>query len=218
MTNVALLYTVRTYKRLATNPAIVWANTYELRDDNGSYSMGDVATEAFNIGAWEAEFHMTDVEFVRAVASSWVQDGQPYDPFSFAVASLAGLGGTRAYPSGDQTTSTPLDVCLRLSKSVPTGRQGYWLYRRCLTTADIESPAGSADIKATSASSIQAVIDAASLPGGQSLIDYLTNKGLSLVMAGGSALAPHVRSVTDINVAGVTVKDWNNAYFDRQAQ
>lgn len=209
------LFTCRVYKRLASNPALFWANTYELQVQPDGATLQAMANAAQYIGLWEAEFHRTDVVFDRAVVSTLVPDGAPYDPQSFTSFSLNGIVGQAAYTAGAIENAVALEVCLFVRRDVPYGRAGRALYRRALELPDLSSPAGSYALAAGRAALIQARLDDTMLPGPTGLVEALLDQGLRLAMVGGSGAGQHVRLISGMTVAGVTVKDFNNAYFDK---
>ncbi len=209
------VFMVRVYKRLASNPAVVWANSYEMSADTARSGGAEAGRDAaFAIASWEALFHHAGVQFDRAIFSSWVPDGAPYDPTTFTVRPISGLVGARSIGG---TEPLPLQATLFLRRNVAFGRPGRALYRGVLFESDVTSPAG------TPALTDQARGDlinrvTSNLPPpfpAQKLGDYLASQGLSLVLAGGQGPTPtNVRAVLSFTPAGVSIRKFNNRYYD----
>lgn len=206
------LFTVRIYKRLATRPDLLWANTYELQVNGIGEGSGAEAAEVVvqTIADFEATLHLADVRFDRGVFSTFVPDGSPYDPDTFASYSLSGLSGLRT-PDGD---AAQLQTCLKVRKAVPFGRAGRWLYRRVLAEADITAPAGDPILDTEIVSALNDLLDGTG-EGAVNLISRLDGDGVNLVMAGVAGGVTRVRGITALTADGVTVKAYNNRYFDR---
>lgn len=205
------LFSLRVYKRLAGRQDLVWANTYELQvrsnAEGGGSEQARIAAEF--VAGFEATFHLSDVVFDRAVFSTLVPDGQPYDPDTFASYGLAGIVGTR--PSGAPMS---LQNCLLVRKEVKFGRAGRFLYRRCLDESEVSAASGDPVLTPTAATSLNTTLSG---PVGteESFIAGLASVGLDLVMAGIAGGVQRVRAVSGLTAAGVTVKPYNNRYFDR---
>jgi hypothetical protein len=192
---------LRLYKRKAQNPMLEWANTYELRQPTGGTTAAGYTQLAQTFAAIEATLHFASTQYTRAVISTWVPDGQPYNPLSFITVPLTTLGAIDE--TGIQVQ--PLQICLRIAYHAEFGRQGFRLYRNALSEADVISPAGEPTIDfgtvGTRVGNFQ-----------DDLTDYIgTNKPFYLVLASAS----NIRTVTNVSTAGVTVKKLNNRYFDR---
>lgn len=199
---VAQGFIVRIYKYLASNPSLMWANSYELISvgDPGVGASDNVVTALLN---FEAAIHLDDVRFDRAVFSTYVADGEPYDPESFIVypSSLEGAVST----VGKDPRS--LNDCLFVRRVVSSGRTGKLFYRRCLTDEDVTSPAGS--IQLAPASPVWDNV-------GQAFSDYLvdytgTASDFRLALI---ALGQVVRNVASFQAAGARVRQYNNRWFD----
>lgn len=206
------LFTCRIYKRLANRPDVVWANTYELRS-NGTQLSGASGAEAV-IGAledFEQLFHLPDVRFDRGVFSTLVPDGEPYNPASFVTRTLSSSGARGT----DQSQPAALNVCLKVRRIVETGREGRALYRRVLQEGDIAAPAGVYTLDGGAAGALDSIIADTYTEG---LSVSLSAIGVDMVMVGkpGFNGVPNVRAVQGLSASGVTVKPFNNRYFDRQ--
>lgn len=210
--NVGDLFTARIYKRLASRPDLLWANTYELQVNGGGEGLGVEAAEAVitRIAGFESALHLSDVQFDRGVFSTFVPDGAPYDPDTFASYSLAGFVGERT-ADGDPLA---LQTCLKVRKGVPFGRAGRFLFRRVLAEADVTSPSGDPVLSSAITTALNAIL-AADGVGSGGLVDDLSDIGAQLVMAGVAGGVTRVRRVNTLTADGVTIKAYNNRYFDR---
>lgn len=205
------VFTVRVYKNLSNRQDIVWSNTYEVQAiDASAEGIADANAVADIIVDWEQQFHLNDVQFNRAVFSTWVADGEPYNPASFITIPYdTRIGGA----SAGVAERLPLQMCLFLRRTAQTGRAGRALYRRCLTEADVNSPSG--DPVLTSEG--RALLVDRVGTGVDNLAGRLVNSPASLVMSAstGISLVPISRQVTAMEVAGVAVRKYNNRYYDR---
>lgn len=208
--------TVTTFKRLSTAPDKVWHNTYEVAVTEAGSAI-DVRLPSLGVlfAAFEEPIHLPDVEFVRTVVSTYVPDGEPYNPATFASYTNVGLVGVR-----DEEVAAdrlPLEMCLRCTRNVNFGRRGMLLYRRALVKADVESIAGKPALSGAALEYFENAIERNFNFGGTSanLETHLDELGLNLVMAAGPEGDTNLRSVTAISPEGVSVKKMNNRYFDR---
>lgn len=202
------VYTLRFYKKLATNPAVVWANTYEIYNQAGGQSPEDIQTVLANISAAEKTLHLNSVVFDRAVASTWVPDGEPYNPASFITYPLSGAGSI--VPS---SPALGLSNCLQVRRVVTYGRNGRSLYRGCLAEGQTIAPAGDPVLTSGAyASFADKVADLRLL-----IEDALFSLGYGWVMAARYGESPTInrRAIEDLILESrVTVKKLNNRYFD----
>ena len=193
--------TVRIYKRKNTNPSFVWANTYEMTQTAPGSSAADFTDLANALASAEAQLHFISTEYLRAVVSTEVEDGKPYNPLSFIAVPLGQLG--QVDETGVQVE--PLHMCLRVAFGTEFGRQGFRLYRNCLSEADVTSPGGVPIIQFGALSDRFTAFQTAMAP------FIMDNPQNNLVLASDG----NIRSVTSVSVAGVTVKKMNNRYFDQ---
>lgn len=194
--------TIRIYKTLSTNPSIIWANTYELLNTILPVTTAQLQAVVNGIAAAESYIHLDTTRFIRGVVSTLIKDSSPYDPTSFIALPLtqAGQRSTAGVPP------EPLQMCYRVAKSVDVGRQGFFLYRNCLTEGDVSAPAGVPTLQGGFGASFTSYKDA-----------LLTGYGPDSVFEIGLMrnTAATIRVVTDYVEAGVTVKKFNNRYFDQ---
>lgn len=200
-------FTVRIYKYLSSNPSQGWANTYELQAGSAT-SLTEMKQAAYELSLFETGIHLEGVQFDRYVLSTFVADGEPYNPLSFVSTNLTGLTGTRT--SAGQPLA--LEVCLHLRKEVLVGRYGKNLYRGCLTETDVQAVAGKftlTDLTGFQTDVIDAAITASDIG------DYFTDGESDIRLVLASTTTDTVRSVSDIDIAGVSVKGMENKHYNR---
>lgn len=209
------LFTVRIYKRIAGRPDLLWANSYEL-SANTAQPSGAAAAQGvmLRLAQWESQFHLTDVVFDRAVFSSYVPDGEPYQPESFVVRGFTGLEGKRALGGSEPM---PLHLTLLVRRDVAFGRVGRLLYRRVLVEGDVTSPSGSPSLVPAAQTSLQGLIDAdLGEPFADGILAELEGAGVTPVMAFDDGVGSGERRVIQsFSAVGVTVKKFNNAFYNR---
>lgn len=201
------LFTLRTFKRLASNPAVGWANSYEIRM-GASPSAGGLEDVCVAVVAFEQVFHLTTVEFDRYVVSTLQPDGSPYDPLSFTSFPLSPSTGART------SAGQPLDlkVCLFVRRDVQYGRDGRALYRGVLTETDVQAPAGQFTL--TDPTGFQTDLINAALVS-SNLADYLALGGEADKIVMSNSDGTIVRDVADMTAVGVSVKKLNNRFYNR---
>lgn len=199
------VFMIRLHKRLSTNPALSWVNTYEFLAGSTTEYTNLIACKDGLLELEEA-IHLSDVQFFKSVISTWVEDGTPYDPTSFVSITEAGVGQRSA------ADPEPLNVALRVNRQVATGRQGKLFYRRVLAESEVQSPAGSASLTTLAAGALQTLMDG--VIGGTTLAPYfdITDSLGNICMTDN---AGNTRLVTDLLVNGVSVVSYNHRYFDR---
>lgn len=209
------VFSVRVYKSLVGRPDLVWANAYEVQYDENSPGISDPAASAAeacrSFVQFEQAFHLPTVRFNRVVFSTLVPDGQPYNPASFVSFDASDAAGSRGT---DGTNPEPLSTCLFVRREVAFGRNGRVLYRGVLLGSEVSSQAGEADLVTAAQANLGGTIDTAYT----ALLTDLSEYSLLPVMAAASPIgqgALIVRNVTQLTVAGVTIKSTNNRYFDR---
>jgi hypothetical protein len=201
--------TMRVYKSLASNPLLEWANTYEFALFGTAPGYEDLNAFATAIVGAEALMHLSDVVYSRVVTSSWVADGEPYNPASFVVTEMGGLNGIRPQSSDP----LPLSSCFQVKRNVSFGRSGRSLYRRVLQESDVEAPAGSQVIRNQDLPFYVTLVEAVQL----AMFSAASLNGFQHVMAAryGNDPTIRVREVTGLQaVKPVSIKKTNNRYFD----
>lgn len=195
--------TARVYKYLQTNPALRWANTYEFIV-NSPPTEADLQACADALRLFEAAIHYSDTRFDRCVLSTWVPDGEPYDPTSFVTLPLVGSGSQT-----DTSDTLSLNHVLFVRRTTNFGQNGKLYYRRCLAESEVNATAGT--LALVDPSALQTLIDGAMTTSGLAL--YIQNEVTPLNLVMKSAL-PIVREVLDFTVAGARIVQFNNRYFD----
>lgn len=199
-------YTIRLYKKLTTNPSIVWANTYEMQKINSSVpNLGDFSNMVAALTTFEGTMALTDVQFDRAVVSSHVPDGEPYDPTTFVTIPIIDTFGTRVV-GGDERE--PLNIVLFVRKDVEFGRTGKLYLRRSLSENDVTAPSGEVALSPNSA--VQTLFYTAL----QYLDAYVQGDATQFRMAMLAQGQP-IRLVSSLTLAGARVVKYNNRYYDR---
>lgn len=214
MGNLALpesgdVYTLRIYKRLKANPLLEWANTYELLNLAGNQGDIDFLDTIDLFVNNEAAIHKNVVGYTRAVLSTWVPDGQPYNPATFITKDVSGVSGALS-PGTDMLS---LQNCLQVTRDVPFGRSGRSLYRGIveegMVTADTGQPRLTDGQYALTLISIEAMqLSISSALGGLGMLWVLAAKyGEGQV---------NTRQVMNLSLKrNIVVKKFNNRYFDR---
>lgn len=203
------VYTVRTYKRLAQNPAIVWANTYEFVNVSGNQGTAVFSDFAGALANAEAGIHLVTTNYDRVVISTWVPDGEPYNPSTFVAINASSLFGAKVAA----TPALSLENCLRVTRNVTTGRVGQGLYRNVLTEGEVHAPAGAAAITNPDFTSIGGAVGTM-----WNAIQTAANAyGFRAVMAAKYGASPAIvtRTITALSPSQrVAIKKLNNRYFD----
>lgn len=203
------VFTVRSYKHQDIAVTSSWANTYEVKNE-ASASILDLQTMASIIMSFEKRMSQDTVIVDRAVVSTWIPDGTPYDPESFIVVEDGGAGLVTSPAAADVL---PLDVCLHIRRIVLTGRLGKLFLRGALAEDDVAGRYG--DIYLTSPSTIEARLADAIEDSG--LDDYLGSLAtpLRIVMASLSGESMLARDVTGLQAVNAKIVKFNHKYFDR---
>ncbi len=185
----------------ANEGATKWANTLEYvassdLDENGASALAAQVGEAFRsvlINRYKVE---------KIVVSTWVPDGQPYNPDSFIsfAYNLQGLRGR----FGDDPVD--LSICLRIDKRASSGRSGRMLLRGVLHEGMLKTVGGRYNFENP------APLDSVDWGDGINRLFSLVN-----VPQGRMHLVSNMyqRAVLQLSVAGITIKKLNNKYFDR---
>lgn len=203
--NESEVLTVRVYKVFQQ---VAWANTYEVQAlqeiTNTATALEDLANKLVNL---ERPLHAGFVTFDRVVVSTWVPDGQPYNPLSFTSFPLQGQG-TRNVP----TPLEPLTQCLYVRRNTILGRDGRLLYRGCLSAQWMSSGVPEQVISSSELSNIQSIIN-----------NWTTSNPLlpsfRLVLARRVGNSIEVRPVVSlVAMPKVVTKKFNNRYYDRVRQ
>jgi uncharacterized protein (DUF3820 family) len=197
------IFTVRLYKRSA---GLVWGNNYEVRATQDVPLAQTAIIDLVNrLVQLEAPIHRPEVVIDRAVVSTYARDSRPYNPDAFTSIPVNTPGTNSG--GGD---SLPVEYCLFVRRSVPTGRVGKLLYRGTLSEA------------AVTVEGLRAVLAPTFRDAFQSSINtwwgtkwQVGANPFELVMASGDENI-QVRVVQALAVSNrIVIKQWGNAYFDR---
>ena len=193
--------TVRVYKQ---SLGYLWANNYEVEATqdiaNPSTALEFLASRIVEL---ERGLHLSGAIIDRVTISTYVPDGQPYNPNTLAVFPFS-VPGTRTGPG----SALALEMCLFVRRNVIFGRDGRLLYRGCLTDQQVTS------------SGFRAVLLPAAVTLYQNVINSWRSVGLGnefrFVMASGLPVPTDVRQVVNLQVSEkVVFKKFNNRYFRR---
>ena len=196
------VFTLRIYKRYV---GFGWANTYEVQSNSEPLnSLTAIESLVSAFAALEQSLHINGVVIDRAVFSTYVRDGEPYNPSSFTTIPLS-LNGQRSATSD----VLPLEMSLFVRRNTATGRDGRLLYRGCLLEGDMTANAFRPQIGLGAVNEFQNVFGVwfnSTFPANQ----------WTLVLASGPANAINVRPVLGFQVSErMVIKKLNNRYFDR---
>jgi len=196
------IFTVRTYK---TFVGFSWANTYEVQAAiepvNSNTAIQALVSSFVTL---ERALHIDGVIVDRVVVSTYVPDGQPYNPSSFTSIPVS-LNSQR--PAVAEVL--PLELTLFVRRNSPFGRDGRLLYRGCLTENDMAASAFRPFLTSTAVTNLQTIF-------GTWLASTFPSQEWNIVMASGAPANPNVRIVTDFQVSQkIVVKKLNNRYYDR---
>jgi hypothetical protein len=194
-------FSLRIRKSHFNNPALKWHNTYEFRS-NTVTDLPDLLTACENIVDFEEALHNPIVVFESFTVSTYVPDGQPYNPDSFVTIPIGSVGENDT----GLGELAPLHLCWRVAFRPTTGRLGFRLYRGCLKESQFNSPAGVPVISALG--EVEAV-----LTGALTNINlYLSGNEGAIYLSMESNL--NSRYIEEVQSAGITMKKLNNRYFD----
>jgi hypothetical protein len=196
------IFTVRVYKQHA---GFGWANTYEVQaavEPINSVTAIEAMASAFV--SLEQLIHLTPVTIDRVVVSTYIPDGQPYNPSSFTTIPVS-LPGQRTV-SGD---FLPLELCLFVRRNGAVGRDGRLLYRGCLLEADMGTDAFRPILQPSVRNSFQTIF-------GTWFTTTFPQSQWNIVLARGLPNPTNVRQIIGFQVSEkIAVKKLNNRYFDR---
>jgi hypothetical protein len=196
------VFTIRTYK---THVGFSWANTYEVQAAvEPVNSVTAIESLAAAFVSLEQQIHMSAVVIDRIVVSTYVPDGQPYNPSSFTTIPVS-LPGQRVNTS----EVLPLELALFVRRNAAVGRDGRLLYRGCLMEGDMFAQGFRPLLLTSSVNTFQTIFATwltTTFPQGQ----------WNVVLARGRPNPTNIRQVINFQVSEkIAVKKLNNRYFDR---
>jgi hypothetical protein len=127
------LYRVKIYKSFKgrAGAANQWSNEYAI-ESNDALDGSAIVTAVMKLVNFEKGFHLQNINFMRAVLSTYARESSRSDPTAFRVIELTGTGGADL-PTTTETNI--LAICLRVKFGAVTGRGGQKYYRGCVTEA-----------------------------------------------------------------------------------
>lgn len=201
--------TVRVYKTVPNAP-IAWANTYEVLSRLAVTDAQGAVSNLMNlvniIVAFERSLLNAAYIIDRVVCSTYVPDGAPYNPFSFATYAVNQAGGyvTPGNPL------LPLQLCTLVKRDVAFGRLGNLLYRGIVAANDATITSSGTVINQGRLEQIQNAL--------ANFMGNLYNAGFDLAMVRGrqTVETQTLRLVTSLSVKqDMRFKKLNNRYFDK---
>jgi hypothetical protein len=202
--------TVRTYK-VVPNANIAWANTYEVLSTQAITDPDQVENELLVLKDIfvNLEGGLLNAAYIldRIIFSTYVPDGEPYDPFTFSSFTISQNG--QYFTPGNPLL--PLQFCTLVKRVVPFGRQGNLLYRGIVAANDASVTSSGTIIDSTRISQITAALE--------NFLNALNTNGWRLVMVTGRQTVDYdtLRFVVDLEVKrDMRFKKLNNRYFDRE--
>lgn len=197
------VFSVRVYK---TSGQYMWANTYEIvavgNEGNANEAFWTSIAGAFRV--LEQQIHWAFVKIDRVVISSYVPDGQPYNPTSF-ISLPAGVFGTYQ----DTFDIVPASLCVLVRKNVTYGRDGRNLYRGVLSEKDVVGGFPEARLSTQRRSELQDIFN-------NFYTFLLQNTIFNVCLASGNPNPTNVRLVNNFVVEErVVSKKSNNRFFKR---
>jgi hypothetical protein len=196
------IFTVRTYKQFA---GFGWANTYEVQAAvEPVNSITAIESLAASFVALEQGLHLPGVVIDRVVVSTYIPDGQPYNPSSFTSIpfSVPGQRGATGEP-------LPLELALFVRRNASTGRDGRLLYRGCLIEQDMAATGFRGLLTNSAITGFQTWI-------GGWFVTTFPQAQWNLVLARGVPNPTNIRQIVGLQVSEkIAVKKLNNRYFDR---
>jgi hypothetical protein len=197
------VFTVRVYKVFNL---FRYANTYEIVAQTSETNSGEVFWRqiADRFASLESQMLLNFIQVDRIVISSYVPDGQPYNPNSFISLPYSIYGQTPIV--GD---IVPANMCMVVRKNVTYGRDGRNFYRGTMNEGDLVGGFPEGTLSDTRRNNIQNLFNVW-------YTDLINNTIFSVCLASGTPTPSNVRVVTDFVVERrVASKKTNNRYFKR---
>jgi len=197
------VFTVRVYKVFNQYR---YANTYEIVAQSPEADTGELfwTNLAQRFAELESQLIFPFIQLDRIVISSYVPDGQPYNPTSF-ISIPFNLFGTRPI----QGDIAPANLCLVVRKNVTFGRDGRNFYRGHLLEVNIQGGFPEATLTPAHKDYLQNYFS-------NWHTSFINNTTFRLCLASGTPQPADVRIVTNLVVEGrIASKKINNRYFKR---
>ena len=190
------------YKSDSAKGALEWRNNHEIEAPAGGVAVDfQLVANAFA----DAFLPLLCPEFSidRVVIGTLAEDGQPYNPDTFAVLPV-NLRGTRNDPLSAASSTLPITNILHVQKLTSRGRLGRMFLRGMLQEKDIESDVNGGNFL-TNAAGIQTELDAA-----WATIQAGLGNAANMALVSGSGFVLSSRNVTGFKVKGVSSKSLRN--------
>lgn len=197
------VFTVRVYKVFNL---FRYANTYEIVAQASETNSGEVFWRqvADRFASLESQMLLNFIQVDRIVISSYVPDGQPYNPNSFISLPYNVYGQTPIV--GD---IVPANMCMVVRKNVTYGRDGRNFYRGTMNEVDLVGGFPEGTLSDNRRNNIQNLFNTW-------YTDFVNNTIFRICLASGVPTPTNVRLVTDFVVERrVASKKVNNRYFKR---
>lgn len=196
--------TARVRKHHASNPSVIWWNTYEFRTLD-VVVLSDYTALANRLANFDMMLSNNSAVVDQVTISTWAEDAHPYNPLSFLTIAY-NLPGTRAL------AGEPVDlrVALYVRRQVDYGRTGKIFFRGSLSEGEISTSGGT--YRLTSPGTVDSdVADALTASALETYIGDGANQ-FRMYMIGNSGAS---RPVSGLQAAGVAIVKLNHKYFDR---
>lgn len=229
--------TVRIFKSYGSPANHQWLNTYELNDGGPVVEAATdpslFLTAALAIVNAERLMHYDSIYFNRVTISTWQPDSQPYNPDNLVTVPLGSQGAISVAAGGGEPATLDLRIVLWVARVAAHGKPGRIWYRLPLNEAWIENQGGKIRLStvfptsttftpyrnallpymAGGASSIKLSLIGGTL---QKAVVPTTEGGLAHTKIKRTYVSPyHIRTLTDVVLQGATMRQTDNAYFDR---
>jgi len=201
--SVGEVFTVRVYKLFNQYR---YANTYEVVATEAASNTSEAYWYelAGRFQGLEAAMHLNFIKIDRVVISSYVPDGQPYNPETFISFPSAFFGQVNY--SAD---IVPANMCVVVRKNVTFGRDGRNFYRGVMTENDLVGGFPEATLSPARRNDLQTLFSAW-------YTEFINNTPFRICLASGTPNATNVRQVIGFVVESrIASKKINNRYFKR---
>lgn len=190
------------YKSDSAKGPLEWRNNHEIEAPAGGLAVDfQLVANAFA----DAFLPLLCPEFSidRVVIGTLAEDGQPYNPETFAVLPV-NLRGIRNDPLSAASSTLPITNILHVQKLTSRGRLGRMFLRGMLMERDVESDVNGGNFL-TNPEGIQAELDTA-----WDTIQTGLGGAANMALISGSGLVLNSRNVTGFKVKGVSSKSVRN--------
>lgn len=219
-----MLYTVRVWKRLVSQPTVEWNNSYEMSSGDVVFTSSEMVDHANHLVDFESALYFQSVEITRVVFSTWEEDSDPYNPDNLKTVDYSAIGSQESLLNEKEA----LDTVLKLKRSVDFGRSGKIELRGCLINQYVDTDSGQPALSAYGRTAIASALSSA-ITGLAGTMTYMvmagksqTDKIYEATPAGQKQVVRreytndiHIRPIRGFVVNGVARRTLNNMYFDK---